>query len=156
MAIRKSNRCLKFSDQSRHFALTRKSSFSLLPFFFCIIKYLSDPTHRSSATFRPRSNDLSLLLLCNYAFLNVSTWEIYIGKISLSGLRIHNGLQFVVKFPSMSTLQIIIVRLEIFPFPGFHVIFVTVPSRIFDHVLVACRVLAPVFLRRFHLVVSQL
>lgn len=53
--------------------LLRENPLSLFFLFFCIIKYLSDPTHRSSATFRPRSNDLSLLLLCNYAFLNVST-----------------------------------------------------------------------------------
>lgn len=56
----------------------------------------------------------------------------------------------------MSALKVIVVRLAILALPWFHVIFVTVPSRILDYVLVARRVLAPVFLHRFHLVVSQL
>lgn len=125
---------------------------SIFFFFFCIIKYLSDPS--THAQIVGGSNDLSLLLFATTLFYR----RIYrrIGTISLNDLRIHNGLQFAVKFPPMSTLKVIVVRLAILAPPGFHVIFITVPSRILDHVLVVCRVLAPVFLRRFHLVVSQL
>lgn len=125
---------------------------SIFFFFFFASLNISPirlPTHRSSAdpTISP----------CFFLQPRFSQ-RIYrrIGTISLNDLRIHNGLQFAVKFPPMSTLKVIVVRLAILAPPGFHVIFVTVPSRILDHVLVVCRVLAPVFLRRFHLVVSQL
>lgn len=80
-------------------------------------------------------------------------------KFLLSNLRVHNGLQFVVELPAMSTLQVIVVRLVVLAFPWFHVIFiVSVPSGIFHDVLVdrVHRRMMTIFLQRFNLIVSQL